>query len=83
MTPIDEPSAVEPMPTASEMRAPWTMRLQTSRPNESVPIQCSALGGASRWAESTLSGSNRQIRSADAATQTNISMITRPTVPSM
>ena len=57
MTPIDDPSAVAPMPTASEIRAPWTIRLQTSRPNESVPIQCRALGAASRCAELTLSGS--------------------------
>ena len=57
MTPIDDPSAVAPMPTASEIRAPCTIRLQTSRPNESVPIQCAALGAASRCAESTLSGS--------------------------
>ena len=82
MTPIDDPSTVAPMPTASEMRAPWTIRLQTSRPNESVPIQCTALGAASRCAESTLSGSKRQIRSAEIAIQTNITMMTRPIVPS-
>ena len=57
MTPIDDPSAVAPMPTASEIRAPCTIRLQTSRPNESVPIQCARSGAASRCAESTLSGS--------------------------
>ena len=45
MTPIDEPSAVEPMPTASEIRAPWMIRLQTSRPNESVPIRVQAPRG--------------------------------------
>ena len=48
MTPNDEPSAVEPMPTASEMRAPWMIRLQTSRPKESVPIQCRASGCGER-----------------------------------
>jgi len=83
MTPIDEPRNVAPIPTASDMRAPWTIRLQTSRPNESVPSQCSALGGASRCVESTLSGSKRQIRSADIATQTNITITNRPMVPSM
>ena len=83
MTPIDEPSAVEPIPTASEMRAPWMIRLQTSRPKESVPIQCVKLGWVSAWAESTESGSKRQIRSANAAAQTNITMMNRPTVPSM
>ena len=48
MTPNSEPSAVEPMPTASEMRAPWMIRLQTSRPKESVPIQCRASGCGER-----------------------------------
>ena len=48
MTPIEPPSAVEPMPTASEIRAPWMMRLQTSRPKESVPIQCARLGRRQR-----------------------------------
>ena len=82
MTPIDDPSTVAPMPTASEMREPCTIRLQTSRPNESVPIQCRASGAASRCAESTLSGLKRQIRSAEIAIQTNITMMTRPIVPS-
>ena len=83
MTPIEAPSAVEPMPTASEIRAPWMIRLQTSRPKESVPSQCRVLGAASRCVESTLSGSKRQIRSADIATQTNTTMMKRPMVPSM
>ena len=46
------PSVVEPIPTASEIRAPWMMRLQTSRPNELVPIQCLKSGRASACAES-------------------------------
>jgi len=33
ITPIEAPSAVEPMPTASEIRAPWMILAQTSRPN--------------------------------------------------
>ena len=57
MTPIVPPSAVEPMPTASEIRAPWMMRLNTSRPKESVPIQCARLGRASARAASMVSGS--------------------------
>ena len=66
MTPIETPSAVEPMPTASEIRAPWTMRLQTSRPKESVPSQCAQLGGGE-----AMRGIDRQrvvaaIRSAEA-----------------
>jgi len=56
MTPKKPPSAVEPMPTASEIRAPWMMRAQTSRPKESVPNQCCMPGAASAWAESTVSG---------------------------
>ena len=51
------PSVVEPSPTASEIRAPWMIRLNTSRPKESVPIQCAALGRASACAASTVSGS--------------------------
>ena len=53
MTPIDEPSAVEPMPTASEMRAPWMIRLQTSRPKSPFPSSAARSGGASACAEST------------------------------
>src|SRR4029077_3189259 len=75
MTPIEDPSAVAPMPTANDIRAPWTIRLQTSRPNESVPIQCRESGEARRCAESTLSGEKRQSRSADIALQTNITML--------
>ena len=45
------------------------------------PVQ--GIGDARRCAESTLSGSKRQIRSADIATQTNITMMKRPMVPSM
>src|SRR6185312_5801284 len=55
-TPKIAPSVVEPIPTASEMRAPWMMRANMSRPKASVPNQCWALGGASAWAESTVSG---------------------------
>ena len=36
-----------PAPTASEMRAPWTMRLYMSRPMKSAPSQNRLLGGAS------------------------------------
>ena len=56
MTPIVAPSAVEPMPTASEMRAPWMMRLQTSRPKESVPSQCARSGDASAMRGIDVSG---------------------------
>src|SRR6266852_1233167 len=80
---MDEPSAVDPMPTASDMRAPWMIRLQTSRPNESVPIQCCTLGAESACAESTVNGLKRQMPSASAAASTNITMMTRPMVPSI
>ena len=33
-------------PTKSAIRAPYMMRLKRSRPNSSVPNQCSALGRA-------------------------------------
>ena len=33
-------------PTRSAMRAPYMIRLRMSRPNSSVPNQCSALGRA-------------------------------------
>ena len=48
MTPNNEPSAVDPMPTASDIRAPWMILDQTSRPNESVPIQCCNPGWVER-----------------------------------
>ena len=40
-------------------------------------------GAASRCVESTLSGEKRQIKSAEIAIQTNITMMKRPMVPSM
>ncbi len=36
-------------PTNRAMRAPYMIRLSTSRPNSSVPNQCSALGLANCW----------------------------------
>ena len=35
----------EMMPTVSDTRPAWTMRDKRSRPNWSVPIKCSTLGG--------------------------------------
>ena len=49
----DGPRAEE---TASEIRAPWMILAKTSRPKESVPIQCWEPGGARACAESTVSG---------------------------
>ena len=44
------------MPTANETREPTMMRESTSRPNSSVPSQCSELGGARLSRMSGLSG---------------------------
>ena len=48
ITPKMAPSVVEPMPTASDIRAPWMILAQTSRPKESVPIQCCSVGTRER-----------------------------------
>src|SRR5690606_17890659 len=45
--PRNRPTSMEKSPTDSETRPPWTMRAKTSRPNSSVPSQCSADGGRS------------------------------------
>src|SRR4030095_16707399 len=47
-------SAMVPPPTSSDTRAPCTTRLQTSRPNSSVPRRFLELGGFKR-----LTGSRR------------------------
>ena len=44
--PIVQPANDAVKPTKSAMRAPYMIRLITSRPNSSVPNQCSALGRA-------------------------------------
>ncbi len=82
MTPSTQPSVVEPMPTASEMRAPWTMRLKMSRPMKSAPSRCCAEGRASDTDALVVSGSEAAIPSAKIAASTNTAMITAPTAPS-
>ncbi len=44
--PIVQPMNEAANPTNSAMRAPYMIRLMTSRPNSSVPNQCSVLGRA-------------------------------------
>ena len=51
LTTPSSPPSVHPAsdavkPTNSAIRAPYMTRLRTSRPNSSVPNQCSALGRA-------------------------------------
>ena len=75
---------IDPQDAALLLRQrPWMIRLQTSRPNESVPIQCCELGAESACAESTVRGLKRQMTSASTAASTNITMMIRPAVPSM
>lgn len=47
--PTVRPSPTAPRPTASELRAPTMIIENTSRPNWSVPNQCSAEGGRRRF----------------------------------
>lgn len=47
--PTVRPRPTAPTPTASELRAPTMIIESTSRPNWSVPNQCSTDGGRSRF----------------------------------
>src|SRR5690349_7497583 len=55
------------IPTAREIRVPKMIRVKTSRPRSSVPIQWEDDGGRSRWMTSCCNGSTRQKRGAAAA----------------
>src|SRR5262252_1510138 len=57
-------------------------RESTSRPKESVPSQCAALGGASMAPKSTASGSYGAMRGAVSATSTMTTTTTAPIAPS-
>ena len=46
--PMTTVTSVARNPMSIEIRAPWTVRLRTSRPRLSVPRRCSAEGGSSR-----------------------------------
>ena len=56
MAPRLQPNTAERMPTASAVREPNTMRLNTSRPYWSVPNQCASPGADSMAAKSISSG---------------------------
>ena len=49
MPPTRSPKATAATPMDREIRLPWTTRARRSRPNSSVPNQCSAEGHWSRW----------------------------------
>jgi hypothetical protein len=70
-----------PAPTASEMRAPWTMRLYISRPMKSAPSQNMLLGGAKENLELVAVGSVGAITSAKTAVRMKIATINAPTAP--
>src|SRR3954465_12365101 len=77
-----QPSAVAHRPTASEMRAPWTMRLKTSRPMKSAPRRCIPPGRASEAGASVAVGSKGAIVPASKAVSTKSVMISAPIAPS-
>src|SRR5690625_1835246 len=66
------------VPVSSDTRAPWTMRLNTERPYSSVPNQCSAEGGCSRWRRFCSAGGWSAISGAKSATSTRSTMIASP-----
>src|SRR5262245_38545171 len=61
------------IPTRSETRAPWTTRLQTSRPNSSVPRTLAALGGRNRSSGWSRVGLGTVMASAKTAASTKAS----------
>ena len=76
------PVRVAPRPTASEMRAPKTMRLNMSRPMKSAPSQKTPPGRASEALASVVVGSIGAMKLANTAVSTKTSTITAPTAPS-
>src|SRR5262245_47722734 len=69
-------------PTVTEMRAPYTTRLQTSRDRLSVPIQNWALGGLVRAAGIDWSYGYGAMRLAKTAITRRAKTITPPMAPS-
>jgi hypothetical protein len=80
--PIREPSTIEPSPTASEIREPPTMRLNTSRPMKSAPNQCALPGRASDAPELVKVGSNGLRLPAKTAVNTKMMRMSAPAAPS-
>src|SRR5215212_1676120 len=77
MPPTDVSTIVTP-PTSSEMRAPYTTRLHTSRPNSSVPRKCVALGGFRRFGGSSRVGSCVATTPANTAAASSSTKIAVP-----
>ena len=71
-----------PAPTASEIRAPCTMRLYMSRPMKSAPSQNRLLGAASEYLALVDVGSVGAMMSANTAVKTKRATISAPTAPS-
>ncbi len=67
--------------TSMETRAPYTTRAKTSRPSSSVPIQCAALGEASRAGRFCAVGLVRAIHGAPSARMTSSKESTKPHRP--
>src|SRR5438034_2078570 len=71
-------SSTTAAPTSSESRAPYTTRLQTSRPTSSVPNQCVAPGAVSR-AETSMRNGSSAISGASTPTTVVMASNARPT----
>src|SRR5215813_11765494 len=65
-------------PTRSEMRLPWSTRLQMSRPNSSVPRMWMALGGLSREAGDSRVGLYEESTPASSAAAMKTSRMSAP-----
>src|SRR6267143_5129337 len=78
MMPPTEVSNMVVTPTSSEMRLPWRTRLQTSRPNSSVPRKCWALGACRRAAGSSRVGLCVESTPASDAARTKARRISAP-----
>src|SRR5499433_3878876 len=76
--PPKEVSSIVLTPTRSEMRLPWSTRLQTSRPNSSVPRMWVALGGLSREAGDSRVGLYEESTPASSAAAMKTSRMSAP-----
>src|SRR6185503_3060954 len=85
MTPMNVPISTETVtttiPTSSEMRAPKTTREKISRPVESVPNQCWAVGPTYRIDKFVAPTSCVAIHGASNATTTKMATIETPIMP--
>ena len=76
------PMIVAPSATASDTRAPWISRLNTSRPIMSAPIRYTGPGAASDALALVLKGSSGATAEAKIAASTNTIMMIPPATPS-